>query len=167
MIILPLSGVLQHNWSVESSPLAYKKTWRCPGKTHTKTIHILLFLFPAGDLCYAAELLDLAGSSPWHAPRWRVSGVSPSHCCREGCTRDGNKVSGQRNCVTARGRSTTFCAASTTICTASILHEDGTLIRKWNKILFEFVSACFVVSFLQLSNSIVVWILPQIEIWSF
>ena len=46
-----------------------KKTWRCPGKTHAKIIHILLFLFPAGDLRCGAELLDLAVSSPWRAPR--------------------------------------------------------------------------------------------------
>ena len=99
--------------------------------------------FSSFFFCFGAELLDFAGSSSLRAPRWRASGVSQSHCHREACTRDGNKVSGQRNCATARGRSTTFCAASTTIYTASILHVDRMLIcKKFYLSLFQLVLLC-------------------------
>ena len=60
----------------EQLSLAYKKTWRCPGNTHTQDDPHSSLSFSAGELCCGAELLVLAGSSPWRALRRRVSGIS-------------------------------------------------------------------------------------------
>ena len=100
-------------------------------------------LLPTGELCCGTELLVLADSLPLRALRRRVCGVSPSRCCCEACTRDDNKVSGQRNYTTARGRSTMFCTA--TICTASHLF---TRTERWSARVIEFNMSMFQIDLL-------------------
>jgi hypothetical protein len=93
----------------------YKTHWGFPEIKYTRKI---LSLFSSSSLfswwfCCGVELLQACQHYSYHARGEGWAG-SLNRCCCEARTRDGNKVSGQRNYATARSCTTTICAATRT-----------------------------------------------------